>query len=315
MEIFVSEKFLDEFIVLEEDSFKNKDREKLSVYNKIYNLFNSGLFINSDISNDKIQTFFESNGNKKINNIKNVIALIAVKSGKCKFINMPLESIPDFSAFYFVEEPILYGKNSGVVIIDDLKSLDNFYSNCTINSLNIGEDNYSLIADAVPPCNAMLIIDKYLFKGSKKLENFLKYLHLYVKKDLDIPFQLTIISSYESNNMPLPTAVFEKYTIELNKFHNLQYQILLDSRISIDDRKFYTNYTKANWGHPLDRESIYNQNFIASSDNVLRDYSDYCDDINKWKIFCTRIPKTMGSITTMYSNISFENRIFENIKI
>ena len=160
----------------------------------------------------------------------------------------------------------------------------------------------------------MLLIDKYLFATDKKLQNLSKFIKLYISERLEIPFQLTIISSYDNNNRTIAPAKFEKYISELNKIENLKYEILLDKNIPIDDREFYTNYTKGNIGHPFDnRKTVFNQNFIATSNNIKRDYIDYSQRLLAWDKFRSSVPEKMGLTKTRLSNSVFKNRIFDQL--
>lgn len=313
MEIFVTDKFLNEFTSLENDSFKNNDRSKLELCIRIYKLISSGLRINSDISFENLKSRYDPSGNKSYKDIKDIIAALAIKTGNynCREIN--LDIVPNYNAYYLFENIFIKGKNSGTIIIDDLKNIVDFYSKCTVNSLEISDD-YALIEGAVPPCNSMIIIDKYLFIGEKKLENLIKFINLYKNIELNVPFQLTIISSYDNNNRTISPAIFEKSIQELNKLENFNYEVLLDKNIPIDDRLIYTNYTKGSIGHPFDnRKTVFNQNFLGTSDNIKRDYMDFYQGLDSWKKFCNKVPEKMGIIKTRFSNTNFNNRIFENI--
>jgi len=313
MEIFISNKFLDEFVLFEDYVTSIKIRSKIEICNKIFYLISSGLDINSDLSPEEITKCFDISGEKKYKNIKDVISSIAIKNSNFKFFNLNFNDIPNHIAYYFLNNEIFKNKNYGVIKVDDLYDLSDFYSNCTLNSLDIGEDDYSLIEKSAPPCNSMILIDKYLFKGEKKLKKLIKFLNIYINDDLEIPFQLTILSSYENNNINIPLTVFNKAIYEFDKIKNLNFQILLDKKIPKDDRIFFTNYTKGNIGHPFDRETIFNQNFLATSQNIKRDYEDFFKSLKELRKFIEKIPYKMGNIITRYENIKFENRIFSNL--
>jgi hypothetical protein len=313
MEVFVSETFLDEFTNLENKSIENKDRSKSEAYYKIYKLVNSAFNIRSDISSDYAISRFDITGNKSFENIKDLVAFRAIKSENYKYSELNFEVIPNFSAFYLITATQIINKQSGVIIIDDLINLNNFYSECTVNSLEI-RDDYSIIKEAVPPCNSMIIIDKYLFVGDKKLNNLLKFIKLYHNKVLDVPFQLTIISSYDNNNKTISPSIFKDSIQELDRIENFNYEILLDKNIRTGDRLIYTNYTKGNIGHPFDnRPTVFNQNFLGTSDNIKRDYIDFFKSLTDLEKFCDKIPETMGIIETRFYNVKFKNRIFENL--
>jgi hypothetical protein len=313
MEVFVSENFLDEFTNLENKSFKNNDRSKLEIYYKIYKLVYSAFSITSDISLDNLISGFDLTGNKAYNDIKDLIKQHTIKSGSYKYSELNFEVIPNFSAFYLITANQIINKQSGVIIIDDLINLNNFYSECTVNSLEI-KDDYSIIKEAVPPCNSMIIIDKYLFDGEKKLNNLIKFIKLYHNKVLDIPFQLTIISSYENYNKTISPSIFNDYIQELDRIENFNYEILLDKNIPRSDRLIYTNYTIGNIGHPFDnRPTVFNQNFLGTSNNIKRNYLEFYQRLIEWEKFCDKIPEKMGLIETRFCNVQFKNRIFENL--
>jgi hypothetical protein len=312
MEIFINKEFCRELEEAESRAFKSKDRRKLVLIEKIYNLLHSGLKINTNIDYSFIETGIDETGQKDFMDGEGVLALSLLKSN-AEFIQSDLFTINKNNSFYFIGGSSLLIDNCGVVLINGIENKIGFYSDCTVNSFEIKED-YSIIEKSTPPCSSLFIVDKYLFADSKKILNVIRFIKAYKSDALKIPFQLTILSSYENNNKPIPPTVFNNYLEEFDKLDNLEYEILLDNRIPFDDRLIYTNYTKGSIGHPFDnRSTVFNQNFIGNSDFIIRDYNDYHNTLEKWFKFCNKISNNIGIITTRYSNSKFKNRIFTDL--
>jgi len=315
MEIFVSEKFIEEITLAKNSAISQNDDDMLISVIDLTRLLLSGLPVSTDINSDIAIKLFDKTGNKSYKNLKEAIASNIIKSGNYKFyptLNNSL--IQNHQAYYFYDEDSIKSRKLGLISIPNIFEIKNFFKNCIVNSITLKKD-YTLIEDAVPPCNAMLIIDKYIFDGKEKLNNLIRFIKIYKNPNLSIPFQLTILSSYDNNsNRYLGAKIFESVASELNNVDNLEFQIFLDKNIPVADRLIFTNYTKGNIGHPFDdRQTVFNQNFLGRSNNIQGDYRDYKTDLTKWHILISKIPKKMGLISTKYESSLFQNRLFDNV--
>ena len=210
MEIFITEKFIDEIIKQKNDAHINQSDDKLATILKVQKLILSGLKINCSIDIHNLPKYFDSTGNKSFNDLKEAISTKAIKNPQL-FAADPLISannIKKYNAYYFCESEVSNFSEKGIVLINDLASLNNFFEFCTVNTRTLDDEDYTIIEEAIPPCTSMLYIDKYLFGSKVKINNFIKFLKLYKKDDLKIPFQLTIISLLESERRGILTSMF-----------------------------------------------------------------------------------------------------------
>ncbi len=313
MEIFITEKFIDDFEKHEKYVYSNHLVNSVNIVNKIRTLVLSGLAITCNITNSELVKSYDDSGNKNYLNFKDVFSTSFIKSGKYKFLSLEkFKEIVNYNAYYFLELNSVNPNSHGIVNVNDISTVTHFFENCTVNSRSFSDD-YTIIQEATPPCNAMFYIDKYLFASKIKVDNFIKFITLYKKEPMDISFQLTIISSYENNGKSIPKIILEYAEMELNKLDNLQFEILLDKNIPDDDRLIFTNYTKGSIGHPFDdRPTVFNQNFLGTSSNIQCTYEDFISNLKKWNSFKNKIPNNLGLIKTKYSNSIFTNRLFTN---
>lgn len=310
MEVFISELFLDKLSDIE----KGSPRNVIVTVDKIERIVTSNLKISCNISIENAKNYYDVSGSKSFDSIKQGCIHNAIKNGTYTYNDLTFEENNNNKAIYFYDKSLPNKNNLGLVYIDTENKFDYFFGKCTVNS-NPLKDDYEIIEDAAPPCNSMLIVDKYIFFEPKKIKNLIRFINAYNNKELKIPFHLSIISSYENMNKSLPPKNIRDAVSELDLVTNLNYGIYLDNRIPLDDRAIYTNYTKGSIGHPFDdRKTVFNQNFMATSERINKDYDDYLIDLKEWKNFIIKIPKTMGIIQTKYLNkIGFENRLFDSI--
>jgi hypothetical protein len=260
---------------------------------------------------------FNRTGNKDFKNFREAFIHYLVKKGNYSFLSFQEDlKIENYQSYYFLNNSSLNESNYGVAAISEKKEIRSFFEKCTVNSISI-TDNYDLIKDATPPCSAMLINDAYLFSNDKnKLANLVKLIEIYKDNSLCIPFHLTVLTKYTyQNNKYVSPTFMEKVVETLNCIKNLKFEILLSTKLPLDDRLILTNYTKGSIGHPFDdRPTLFNQNFLGTSNNILRDYKDYFDSLSKFNSFITDCPDKIGQIITKYNNGLFQNRLFQNVR-
>lgn len=320
MEIFISEKFIDDFDQQDKFAYANHLTNSVKTINKIRDLLLSGLTITCNIEKTDLVKSFDNSGNKNYSNFKDVFSASFIKSGKYNFLSLEkYKEIINYNAYYFLELDIDAHNSHGIVNVNDISNATHFYENCTVNSRSLSSD-YTLIEEAAPPCNAMLYVDMYIFSSKKKIDNFVKFISIYLNESLTFPFHLSIISSYEENNKTIPADSLNYAEVELNKINNLLFEILLDkskhisSELAKNDRLIFTNYTMGNIGHPFDdRLTIFNQNFLGTSSNIKSTYEDFISNLKKWSDFINKVPQNLGYIKTKYFNVSFKNRLLNDL--
>jgi len=226
-------------------------------------------------------------------------------------------NINNLSAYYFLNNSNTneLEKSKGIVC----KGLDYkgeaFYDNCTLTDLPI--QTWEPIRESIPPVNAMLIIDKYIFSKPLKIkiQSLIDFVTLY-KANLEIPFHLSILFSSENHGKSHVTqAQIDEVFQTISSIRNLEVTLYLDNSIPVDDRLVYTNYTTGSIGHPFDvRPTRFSQNFLGrenSSANIIRNYTNYRKDILFWNSFISKIPRSMGQVKTKWESSDFTNRLFE----
>lgn len=102
------------------------------------------------------------------------------------------------------------------------------------------DDDWEPVKYSIPPVNAMLIIDSYIFGNpfEKKLKSLIEFVKLY-KGNLSIPFHLTILFTLAQGNHHLVKKAFQL----LSDIGNIEIQLLADKNLPTSDRLIFTNYT------------------------------------------------------------------------
>lgn len=250
---------------------------------------------------------------------KDYILKNAVKNNqlKEKCISGSDINFENLSAYYFLDNDNAnnFSKHNGIVCKGPSFKCDSFYNDCTITDLPIS-DSWDPIQAHIPPVNAMLIIDKYIFSPlEKKLSNLISFIKLY-KNKLDIPFHLSILFSSEIKGKTNCTpSQIQKAFDEIQNIGNIEVRLYSDNNISTHDRLIFTNYTSGNIGIPFDnRDTRFTQNFIgveSSHEKIIKNYFNYKEDILKFQSYLSKIPKQMGSLKSIWETSTFSNRLFE----
>jgi hypothetical protein len=284
----------------------------------VIQLFNA-MHIFTDISNIEFQEMVKSiNNNKTSPSLKDLIIRNAIKDQRLTITSdfKELTPIQNLSSFYFlnIENAIEITKNNGIVCVGDDFEANTFYANCNVSDLKI-TNSWNEIKNYLPPTNAMLIVDPYIFTPDKKspfkkIESLVKFIELY-KADISIPFHLTIIAEIgkEGGTSDFLNKAFDK----LKMITGCQVQICLSYRLPTSDRRFFTNYTSGNFGHPFDRDTVFNQNFLGASDNLNKiklNYRQYKSELEEWLSFFNESPKLIGVTQCKWETSEFVNRLF-----
>ena len=290
---------------------------KASNLNMLFRLL-SALPVSTNIKEQEVKKYAkEIFGNKKYTSFKDRIISNAIKNHRLEICGNP-ENVGNHSAFYFFnnEEGAQVSYSKGVAIKDRNYDGSDFFSSCTVADLPI-ENNWQAIADSIPPCNSMLIIDKYIFGHpfEEKLRSLKSFVGIY-KADIEIKFHLTIIFSQENNRTTICTpAQIETAFNELRLINNVELQLFSDNNIPTRDRLFFTNYCSGNIGHPYDGDlTRFNQLFLGreeKEEKIRRNYKTYKENLNFWHSFIQRIPDRIGQIRTRWVSSDFTNRLFK----
>jgi hypothetical protein len=331
MEILVSNIFLDQLSKFREDAFTSNDENKILLSVKLARFLNSNIDIATNITAEEVSRIFSnSKGNKEFRTIKESVIHKLVKNDYY-YDEMNDISEIDCKSFLFTDNKCHSNVDNGMIELNFEKGKTEFYLDSTVTQRTF-KNEYEDIRKYIPKCNCMLFVDPYIIEGNEsdrkiKNENFIKLIQLFIKRDLNIKFQLTIITKIgQWNRMAkkldiVPIQNIKDLVSKLDKLNNLEFEIYLveklyfgtDSQDRFRDRNYYTNYTKGSLGHPNDGKTTYfNQNFMAISADVNKDYDDYLKEIEIWRNFIKIIPKTIFGVKTKYGNLSGENRLFKS---
>lgn len=278
----------------------------------------SALPISTNIEEQEVKKYAKGIfGNKKYTSFKEIIISNAIKNQRLNICHTP-ENIENYNAFYFLDNEAgdQTGYLNGIAIKDKTYDGTDFFNDCTVVDLPI-ENDWLGITDSIPPCNAMLIIDKYIFGNpfEEKLSSLKSFIEMY-KADTQIEFHLSILFSQENNGTICTPAQIERAFNELCSINKLELQLLSDNRIPTRDRLFFTNYCSGNIGHPHDSGSTrFNQLFLGREDSkekIRRNYNYYTAELKSWHSFIQRVPDRMGQIQTRWISSDFTNRLFQS---
>ena len=317
MNIYVDQLYFDVLeqlrTTLPKDNLSNNKAQNLK---SIYNLF-LALNIHTDITRDEvIENYKKGIGDKDYKTIKELILFAAVKSNIVTDVD--LATIKDYNGFYFTQHNITSLNASGCGIVMKNESFDctNFYENCKIADLKFKGDINEL-KEFVPPTNAMIIVDNYLFEDANKIQNLIDFLNLYKGQLNDIKFQVSIFS-YSDRTATVTSAFDQLCIID----ENIQIQITLVTarpQGNDRDRQIYTNYATLNFGHPFEnKETHFSQNFLGLENDKNRikiNYSNFKSHLKNCKDKITSTPQYFGPLQTQkkWESEKFTNRLFEMI--
>lgn len=315
MENFISEEYF-----LKLDELLNSAKEeilsgKATNLNALFQLLNA-LPLNIILNGLDLEEFAKSlQGNKDYTSFKGPIIMNAIKNLQLRSYKYEVFDFKNMSAFYFLNRTNgnEIERNLGVACKGIEFSGEDFYDNCTIADEPIAE-NWEPIKNSVPPVNAMLVIDKYIFDKpfEKKIQNLIEFIKLY-KNNLQIPFHLTILFSLNQGDQNLINKAFRL----LSEIGNMEVQLYADHNLPSSDRLFFTNYTSGNIGHPFDaRPTRFTQNFLGRNNSIERirnNYKNYRTDLLKWDLVIKKIPQKFGIMQSKWESSIFTNRLFEPV--
>lgn len=276
--------------------------------------------VKTDLIREEVeQVITEKNGQTTVKSIRDLIISLNVRNNTQFSIGADLSVVKNFSAYYLLNNESDWENELGVVVKDTGFDGSSFYDECTVADIALPENSsWECALQYFAPCNSMLIIDKYIFSNpfETKLKSLLEFINLH-KKNIKVPFHLTIIFSTEFKNTkqpPLSTNHINKAFHELKSMKSIDCELVIDNRIAIDDRLVFTNYTSANIGHPFDgRPTRFNQNFLGfetDKEKIRRNYKQYLADLRYWKKVIDKIPNNVGLQQVKWKSTNFENRIF-----
>jgi hypothetical protein len=332
MDIILSQIFLDKLSEFRKNAFTNEDESMILLSSKIIRFLNSKLNIVTNIDQVEVKNCYSNNiGTKEFKTIKDSIIHKLIKNGYA-YNDLKEISKVDCKSFLFTDNSCSTNIDDGIIEVNFDKQKEEFYLNSIVTQRTF-KNEYEELEKYVPICNSMLYIDPYILEGKKedrkiKNENFIKFLKAFIKPLQNVNFHLTIISKlgqYDRNKKEF--VVVNEQNIKdllfaLQKINNLEYELFLaenlfygsDFQDRYRDRVFFTNYTKGSFGHPNDGKTTYfNQNFMAISTDVDKDYNDYLKELKVWLNFINKIPATKNNTKTKYGNLKEQNRLFKSL--
>jgi hypothetical protein len=274
----------------------------------------SALPLHINLNNSEVESYaIELMGTKNFTSLKDFIITNALKNQQLR--TSETLDITNKSAFYFLDKNNMeeLSKSNGIVCKGKEYTCDDFFENCTLTDEPI-DVNWQPIENSVPPVNAMLIIDSFIFSNpfEKKLKSLIEFVKLY-KGNLSIPFHLTILFTLDKGHHHLVKKAFQL----LSEIGNIEVQLFADNNLPTSDRLIFTNYTSGNIGHPWDgRDTRFSQNFLGRDSNVERirnNYKNYKRDLIKWNTVIKKIPGYFGVMQSKWETSTFTNRLFKAV--
>lgn len=322
MEIFISQNYfpvLDTLHEISKEEFLPKKQATLYALSQLL----LSLQLNCDIEESeakKIAT--DVMGKKNYSSFKELVIANAIKNQTLNLTAIDESKISNHSAFYFVSNDSgnSLSKNHGVAIKDNKFDGDDFFDNYTIVDRPLGK-GWEKITNAIPPCNSMLIVDKYIFGRpfQIKIKSLIDFISLY-KGRIKIPFHLTIIFSDTSKGKFITNAGQIKMAFQkIMAISNIECQLFVNNDMPVDDRIILTNYTSGNIGHPFDdRPTKFNQNFLGHENDGLkirRNYKEYEEQLRHWHNYIKIMAHKYSPIQTSWTSSKFQNRLFSFLDI
>jgi hypothetical protein len=332
MDIILSKIFLDKLSWFTKKAFENQNEDMILFSSKITRFLNSNIKIVTNFNEEEIISNYSLNiGNKKFKTIKDSIIHKLIKNGYA-YDDLKCISEVDCKSFLFIDNTCIAKIDDGIIEVNFDQHKQEFYLNSILTQRTF-KNEYEEIKKYIPTCNSLLYIDPYIVEGNEdvrrvKNENFIKLLKSFIKPGLNVKFHLTILSKLgQWDHKTKKFNIIQEQNIEdlilnIQKLDNLEFELYLaenlyygsDIRNRYRDRVFYTNYTKGSFGHPNDGKTTYfNQNFMAISTDINRDYDDYLMELKTWSSFIKKIPDTIFNTKTKYGNLILLNRLFETL--
>lgn len=331
MEVYISEKYLDkvESLLSKPSTIQEIISGEQTNLHAVYNLF-SALPLITDLSDAKLEEMTRKLiANKEFKTIKDQLLFHALKQNRLYngYNQTAFSEDKNLSAFFFIDEEDKEDteKTFGVVIKDQNCGFDNFYSSYTHAGTSIN-DNWEPILHTIPPTNAMLIVDPYIFKSNRRLDtrdkvnNLLDFIETH-SKNIKIPFHVSIVfkDSFADNELPIDTDIIDNVLEHISSLGNCEVELIVVPRyVHVHDRLIFTNYTTINIGIPFEsRETLYNQNFLGveyDSRKVTENYRIYIKELLKWKSAIRNRPEFEWGRRQKWKTSKFENRLFRNIQ-
>jgi hypothetical protein len=294
MEVYLSEDYLP---VLE--NILNEKCNDLFNIEKIYNIKSitkliTALPVFTDISFQKAKDLLENfNDQTNRNNIRSSLISSLINASNFYPINFNLTTeIPNYSGYYFISDQKLAfnAEQKGLAIKNQNYKGEEYYNKLTCAHVNLEDNDYSSLNERIPPCNAMVIYDRYLFTPfNKKFKNLKTFIEIF-SKGLKIPFHLTLIFSSKNGLDELISSHDLIKCFSLLNQNNIQTQFIINNQNNEDrlssDRLIYTNYTTINIGHPFHKyRTVFNQNFLGSGYDereIKKNYEMYKSDLSNF---------------------------------
>lgn len=338
MKVHIGAKFLLKLDELKSLAHKNEDTLSANNYCKIQHLASvlpNTVYDNFGVSNDILKRI-QSDLTDKTKTLKFGEKLIFSEMKKLGSLiqggNVTIDGLSDYYFFDEERKSKLISKEVGIISKD---ITDTTFFGESYSPLNKNLKSNRGIKSSVHPCNAMIVIDPYILKNSKKLDNLIEFISYY-KSSIKTQFHLTIFSSssfWNPTTKKMEEYVSEdeiRYFLRCLQDSMLEYSeicLLNQDRDFIEfnqgkegDRFFYTNYSKITIGHPNDddRNTYFTQNLygsiFGSKEYLANQFQNHKDDLKKWlKIRRHIVSKHSIVKKLIWQTQPFTNRLFNNL--
>jgi hypothetical protein len=319
MRVYINDHFFEQLQLIYEEGVSDLFSSKAGSIKAVVELLSS-LPLHIDLDEEILLKYLNENDiGQSFTSIRKLILKVAVRNQHLNQWQNFTEIPTDLNSYYFLSnhdgEDLT--RKKGIVAKDVEYDGNSFYDYLTVADLEIEKD-LSVLEDLIPPCNAMLIIDRYLFGPpfERKLKGLTEFITLF-KSDLQIPFHLSILIASEDRNGRITTIKndIDKAFQKLSSIPNIELELLVDNKISEHDRLIMTNYTSINIGKPFDgTKTKFNQKFLGRSNgnqSITDNYRDHRSKLREWQNFINLVPQQMGLQKTRWQTSKFKNRIFE----
>lgn len=231
-----------------------------------------------------------------------------------KFFNQ----VEDYNGIYFLsvnnDQASEYQNKLGIVIKGVRDEFEDFYGSKNI-SLNI-----PATMDGVERCshkaNAMVIVDPYIFIDDHgrppKIPNIIKTIKFFIPINLCIPFNISILTRNADNNLLFESKI--QQILEGLGAPNVNIEVVAPRNIHDSNRYLFTNYSLMTSGHPFDRETPFNCNFLLNAtdeDSLLKRYQDWHNKLVQFSNTMYNTPICYGEIKASFKSGSFSNPLLK----
>ena len=288
------------------------NNSKVTNFKQIINML-SVLQLNTNLN--ELDTI-ENLKNKNYSSLKEAIIFTAIKNDvrRLKF-SEDINNITDYNGIFFSEYKTIPNKKEfGVVSKSNYFDANTFYDHCNISDFKYS-GNVNELKTLIPPANAMIICDNFIFQNENKIISFIQFLKMFKAEITSIKFHLTVFTIINPNATKIKECVRR-----INELGNIEVQVIeTNGSQKYLDRQIYTNYSTINIGHPFGGiPTTFSQNFLSLENDSSRIKINYVNFQKNLKELKSEFLKSSNSaeknsagMAFLYQSNPFSNRLFD----